>query len=85
MPFRSMMFPRRASTSSCASLAENDLPALREHHVEVELVREPLPELQRKLEKLSVAVHHVIRTYDCRIAPDIARTNIRTLEHRDIA
>ena len=64
---------------------EHDLAALRDHAVEIELVRQAFPQLQRMLEELGVAVDHVVGADERGVAPDIAGADIGALEHRDIA
>ncbi len=64
---------------------QHDLAALRHHAVEIQLVREAFPELQRMLEELGVAVDHVIGADERGVAPDIAGADIAALQHRDIA
>ena len=66
-------------------MRQHELPALREHHVEVEDVREILPELHRVLVELGVAVEQVVRADDGGVAPHIAAADPTFLEHGDVA
>ena len=58
--------------------------ARRIHDVVVELLAEPLPELQRMLVDRRALVPQIVRADDRRVAPGIAAAEPALLEHRDI-
>ena len=63
---------------------QHDLAAVRDHAVEIQLVGQAFPELQGMLEKLGVAVDHIVGADERGVAPDIAGADIGPLEHRHI-
>ena len=65
-------------------MVEIDHPALRHHRVEIQLLLQPLPLLQRMGEKRLIALKQVVGPHDRGVAPDIARAEIALLEHRHI-
>src|ERR1700733_2197698 len=65
-------------------MSQYDLASLREHHIEVEICRHPFPEFQRMLEKLRVAVHHVVRPHYGCISAHVARADMRALKDGNI-
>ena len=67
------------------TVREHDLASLREHHVEVQLVRQAFPQLQRVFEELGVARHQVVGAYQRGVAADIAGSQVSALEHGNIA
>ena len=64
-------------------VAEVQDAALRHHDVVVELLLEPLPELERMRVELAVAPEQVVRPHDRRVPPDVAAAEIAALEHGD--
>ena len=54
------------------------------HHVEVEVLRELLPQLERELVEVRIGVEVVVRTHDRGIAPGVAAAEPALLEHRDL-
>ena len=62
------------------AVGQHDLAALGDHDVEVEVVGEALPQLQRMFEKAGVAVDHVVGADQRGVAADIAGTDIAALE-----
>ena len=65
-------------------MAEVQHAALRHHHVVVQLLLQPLPELQRMRVELAVPLEQVVRPHDRGVAPDVAAAEIPPLQHRDI-
>jgi len=65
-------------------MIEIDHAPLRHHRVEIQLLLEPFPQLQRiRIERL-VALEQIIGPHDGGVAPDIARAEIALLQHRHI-
>ena len=64
---------------------EHDLAAVGDHAVEIQFMGEAFPELQGMLEKLGVAVDHVVGADERGVAADVAGTDIGALEHGHIA
>jgi len=64
-------------------MAKVELPPLRQHHVEVELVAQVLPQSQRLLVEQRVAVDHVVGPDDRRVAAGIAAADIPFFDHPD--
>jgi len=58
--------------------------ALAHHGVVVDVLLEPLPELQRPFVKGDVARLTIVRADNGGVAPDIPRADIAALDHRDI-
>jgi hypothetical protein len=54
------------------------------HHVEVEVLRELLPQLERELVEMRVGVEVVVRAHDRRVAPGVAAAEPALLEHCDV-
>ena len=54
------------------------------HHVEVEVLRELLPQLERELVEMRVGVEVVVRAHDRRIAPGVAAAEPALFEHCDV-
>ena len=65
-------------------VAEVQHAPLRHHHVVVELLLQPLPELQRMRVELAVPLEQVVGPHDRRVAPDVAAAEIPPLQHRDV-
>ena len=66
-------------------MAQVDLATRGVHDVEVQILAEALPKLQRLLVEPGVAVDHVVRSNDRRITASIAATDVVFLEHGDVA
>ena len=64
---------------------QQDLTARAEHHIEVQLVRERIPELEREVIELGGARQHIVGAHDRRVAPDIAGADITLFQHGDVA
>ena len=58
--------------------------ALAEHHVVVEVVREPFPQLQRVLVEVRVRLQQVVRAHDGGVASGVAAAEPALLHHRDV-
>jgi len=58
--------------------------ALAEHHVVVEVLREPFPELHRFLIERGRLVPQIVRTHDGRVARRIAAADPAFLQNRDV-
>ncbi len=58
--------------------------ALAEHHVEVEVLGEPLPELHRLLVQVRRLVPQVVGADDRRVAARVAAADPALLQHRDV-
>src|SRR5579883_3309170 len=67
-----------------AGLGHRHDAALREHEVEVELLRQPFPQLQRMLVEMRAVVPEVVGADDGRIAAGIAAADPSLLEDGDI-
>ncbi len=65
-------------------MSEIEDAALGEHHVEVEVLGEPLPQLHRMLVELGVRGQQVVRAHDGGVAPGIAAADPALLQHGDI-
>ena len=61
-----------------------DQPALRMHHVVVEIGLEPFPQLERMGIELRIAFKLVIGPHDGGVAPHIAATQIALFKHGDV-
>jgi hypothetical protein len=59
--------------------------ALREHHVEVEVLAQPLPQLHRMLVEVGVGRQQVVGAHDGGVAPGIAAADPTLLQHGDVA
>src|SRR5205814_3606635 len=55
------------------------------HHVEVELLRQSLPELERKLVEMRVWIEMVVGANDRRVASGVAAAEPALFQHRDVA
>src|SRR5262249_49311065 len=67
-----------------AAVRERYEPALREHHIVVELLGEPFPQLQRMLVEMRAVVPEIVGAHDRSIAPGIAAAEPALLDHRDV-
>ena len=65
-------------------MAEVEHAPLRHHHVVVQLLLQPFPELQRMRIELRVAAEQIVRPHDRGVAPDVAAAEIAALQHRDV-
>ncbi len=58
--------------------------ALAEHHVVVQVLRQPFPQLHRLLVQRGRFVPQIVRAHDRRVARGIAAADPALLEHRDV-
>ena len=85
MPFMRMALAQRDMESRSWRLwASSDQAALAQHDVEIELLRETLVELQRKIVEPRAFRIQVIGAHDGGVAPGIAAADPAALEHRHI-
>ena len=76
--------PAREGVALPVGVEEVDEPALAVHHVVVQLLLQPLPELERMGIELRIAFEEVVGPDDRRVAPDVAAAQIALFQHRDI-
>ena len=69
----------------CIGVRQIEDPARTEHHIEIQIGRQALPEFQRVLVQSGVGVQHVIGANDRRISPRIATAQPAFFKYRHIA
>ena len=55
------------------------------HHVEIELLRQPLPQLEGQLVEMRIRIEMVVGAHDRRVAPRVAAAEPSLFEHGYIA
>ena len=75
----------REGVHLAVGVGEVEHPALREHHVVVEVAAQSLPETKGVLVEARVVVELVVRAHDRGVAPGVAAPDPALLEHHHVA